>query len=63
MVEPLGDKMDLYMTMSHYDHVVARIDAHRGVEPGTRMNFYLDMERAHFFEPGEMGKNLGLEEG
>ena len=63
VTEPLGDKMDLYLATEKHGHVVARIDAHRGVEPETQQLFYLDMERSHFFEPGETGKNLTLSNG
>ena len=63
VTEPLGDKMDLYLATEKHGHVVARIDAHRGVEPDTQQLFYVDMQRTHFFEPGETGKNLTLSNG
>ncbi len=58
VVEPLGDKMDVYLATAENPHVVARIDAHRGIDPGAQQTFYFDMTRAHFFEPGEAGVNL-----
>lgn len=58
VTEPLGDKMDLYLVTPNHDHVVARIDAHRGLETGEALDFYLDMDRVHFFEPGDTGINL-----
>jgi len=61
VTEPLGDKMDLYLITPNHDHVVARVDAHRGLETGAQLDFYLDMERVHFFEPGETGVNLTRE--
>ena len=60
VVEPLGDKMDLYVSTAAHSHIVARIDAHRGVEPNTQQRFYIDMERVHLFEQGETGRNLTL---
>ena len=58
VVEPLGDKMDVYLSTAEHPHVVARIDAYRNVKPDTDLLFYLDTERIHFFEPGPMGQNL-----
>jgi len=67
VVEPLGDKMDVYAATDHHDHLVARIDAHRGLEPDQTMMVYLNTDRLHFFEPdrpdaapNESGLNLCL---
>ena len=60
VVEPLGAKMDLYLATEHDSQVIARVDAHGGIEPGSKQRFYLDMDRAHFFETGESGANLCL---
>ena len=61
VIEPLGDKMDLYLATSNHAHIVARIDAHRGLETDTEHPFYLDVNRIHFFEPGDAGRSLTLE--
>ena len=61
VTEPLGDKMDVYLATDNHPHIVARIDAHRGLKPDTQQDFYLDLSRVHFFEPGETGRNLTLE--
>ena len=58
VVEPLGDKMDLYLSTADEPQIVARIDAHRGFEPGAEQRFYLDTSRLHLFDPGEAGANL-----
>ena len=58
VVEPLGDKMDLYMSTAGHPHIVARIDAHRGVTPDTERDFYVDTKRIHFFASGDDGVNL-----
>ncbi len=60
VVEPLGEKMDLYLSTENHPHIVARIDAEGGVKPGQRVNMHLDLSKVHIFEPGEMGKNLSL---
>ena len=61
VIEPLGDKMDLYASTPNQPHVIARVEAHSGVEPDMTLPFHIDMDRVHFFEPGEEGANLGLE--
>ena len=61
VTEPLGDKMDLYLATERHPHIVARIDAHHGVESNAEQLFYLDMDRIHFFDTGSLGKNLTLD--
>jgi multiple sugar transport system ATP-binding protein len=58
LVQPLGDKMDVYLATDHHPHVVAHLDAFSGVQAGQRLTMYLDLSRVHFFEPGENGKRL-----
>jgi len=61
VVEPLGDKMDVYLSTPDHGHIVARIDADRPHEPGETQPFYVDLTRLHFFEPGPDGANLALQ--
>ncbi len=61
VLEPLGDKMDVYLTTPDHGHIVARIDATSKVTPDTEHPFRIDPSRMHFFEPGEDGVNLTLE--
>ena len=60
VVEPLGEKMDLYVGTEKHPHMVARIDAETGLEPGQIVNMNLDMDKVHIFESGEAGRNLSL---
>jgi len=60
VVEPLGEKMDLYAATDHHDHIVARVDAERDVRGGQDAELHLDLTKIHVFEPGEMGENLSL---
>jgi len=67
VIEPLGDRMDIYLATDKHDHVVARIEARRGLEPNTDVKLYLNTDRLHFFEPDvedaaphESGLNLCL---
>jgi multiple sugar transport system ATP-binding protein len=55
VVEPLGDKMDVYLYTDRHPHVVARIDARRSIAPNERMAVQFDTDRLHFFELGDPG--------
>jgi multiple sugar transport system ATP-binding protein len=58
VVEPLGDAMDVSFETPSNGHVVARVPAHVGLTPGETMRLLPDAHLAHFFEPGEFGRNL-----
>ncbi len=60
VVEPLGDKMDVYMQTQTHDRIVCRVDAHSRIEEGMNMTMHLNMGRVHLFEPGELGRNVSL---
>ncbi len=60
VVEILGDKMDVHMTAQDQTPLVARVDAHVGLEEGQQVQMYLDTTKIHVFEPGDMGANLCL---
>jgi multiple sugar transport system ATP-binding protein len=58
LVQPLGDKMDVYLATDAHKKAVAHVDAFAGVKAGETMNMHFDMTRVHFFEPGEIGPKL-----
>jgi multiple sugar transport system ATP-binding protein len=58
VIEPLGDKMDVYLSTSQHPRVVAHIDAHRGLTPNETRPMYIDLNRLHFFETGGDGATL-----
>ncbi len=60
VVEPLGEKMDLYAGTEKHPQMVARIDAETGLEPGQTVNMNLDMAKVHIFETDEAGRNVSL---
>jgi ABC-type sugar transport system ATPase subunit len=60
VVEPLGSDMDVYMSTPLHDHVVGRVPARQGLELGKTTAVVVDVDRAHFFEPGATGMNLSL---
>ena len=58
VIEPLGEKMDLYCSSKKQRPIIARVDAEAGPEPGQSVELHLDLGRVHIFEPGETGRNL-----
>jgi len=63
VVEPLGEKMDLYAATPKHPHIVARVDARRDVRAGQGLELHLDMKKIHVFEPGPTGLNLMTDSG
>ena len=61
VVEPLGEKMDIYAETPRHPHIVARVDAQAGITAGQNILLNLDMRKLHLFEPGETGVNLTSE--
>ncbi len=62
VVEPLGDKMDVYMMSAKHPHIVCRIDSHAGLKEGQELPMYIDVNRVHVFAGGDNGKNVTLEQ-
>jgi multiple sugar transport system ATP-binding protein len=60
VVEPLGDRMDVYVTTKAHDKIVCRVDAHTHLREGQEMPLYVDVDRVHVFEPGDTGMNVTL---
>lgn len=58
LVQPLGDKMDVYLATERHDHLVAHLDASLPTQAGERLDVYVDPAKVHFFEPGETGRRL-----
>ena len=58
LVQPLGDKMDVYVATDRHPKAVAHVDAFAGVKAGDLVGMHFDMGRVHFFEPGEIGPKL-----
>ena len=58
LVELLGDRKDVYMTVGSSGSLVGRLDARAPVREGEEMEMFVDMSRAHVFEPGELGVNV-----
>jgi multiple sugar transport system ATP-binding protein len=58
--EPLGEKMDVYLSAPWKDRLVARVDARSDIGSDMAVDLYVDMQRAHVFEPGDLGNNIGV---
>jgi len=60
VVEPLGERMDVFVSTKRHGHIVCRVDARLPVKEGEHATFAVDTERIHFFEPGDEGRNVSL---
>jgi multiple sugar transport system ATP-binding protein len=58
LVQPLGDKMDVHLATKQRTKAIAHVDAFAGIKPGDALDLYFDMNRVHFFAPGEIGPKL-----
>jgi multiple sugar transport system ATP-binding protein len=60
VVEPLGDRMDVYLTSASGNRFIANVDPHIHLKPNDSVQVYLDVDRLHVFEPGLTGANITL---
>jgi multiple sugar transport system ATP-binding protein len=58
VVEPLGDRMDIHASTDRHPSITCRTDGRSAVREGQPLVLAVDMQRAHFFEPGPAGRNL-----
>ena len=58
LVQPLGDKMDVYLATERHARVVAHVDAYGGISAEQEALMFIDSSRVHFFEAGENGKRI-----
>jgi len=60
VVEPLGDRKDVYLTSMSGQKFIANLDPHTALDVDHQVTMYIDICKAHIFEPGETGKNISL---
>ncbi|MCK6484765.1 MAG: sn-glycerol-3-phosphate ABC transporter ATP-binding protein UgpC [Phycisphaerae bacterium] len=60
VVEPLGDVMDVFLSTSVHEGLVARISARTRMAEGQVVPLVIDMLGSHLFEPGATGANVSL---
>ena len=58
LLQPLGAKMDVYLSTTRHERIVAHVDARTGLSVGATLPVAIDMDHVHFFEPGEAGRTL-----
>ncbi len=63
VVEPLGDRMDVYLDTPGGQRFVANVDPHEDLRARQEVLMYIDVERCHVFEPGDTGRNISLDQG
>ncbi len=60
VVEPLGEKIDLYVATPRTSGLVARVDAASDLTGGQDVQLHLDLNKIHVFAPGANGANLTI---
>jgi multiple sugar transport system ATP-binding protein len=62
LVQPLGDRADVYFSTPRHERIVAQMDASVGANVGMGVGetilIYVDLDRVHFFESGGSGRCL-----
>ena len=58
LIESLGSSMDVYLTTSPGQRLVARVGASNACKPGQSVDLTVSAAHAHLFEPGAYGANL-----
>ncbi|MEN6384539.1 MAG: sn-glycerol-3-phosphate ABC transporter ATP-binding protein UgpC [Phycisphaerales bacterium] len=60
VVEPLGDRMDAYLTTRANEKLIVNIDPHTKIKVDEKITIYFNVNKIHIFEPGDIGKNISL---
>lgn len=60
IIEPLGDRMDVYLTTQTNEKLIANIDPHTKMNLDEKVAIYFDMNKVHIFELGDIGENVSL---
>lgn len=58
VVEPLGDRQDIFVHTAKGDELVARLETDEQCSVGDSVRLGIRPEAMHFFEPGESGRHL-----
>lgn len=61
VVEPLGDRKDVYLTADNGQKFIANLDPHIDIQMDQQVEMFMDIDKIHIFEPGDTGKNMKLE--
>lgn len=60
VVEPLGDRKDVYLTGRSGQKFIANLDPYTAIGVDDQVMIYINTEKVHIFEPGEIGQNVSL---
>ncbi|MBC8132528.1 MAG: sn-glycerol-3-phosphate ABC transporter ATP-binding protein UgpC [Deltaproteobacteria bacterium] len=60
LVQPLGDRMNVYLATAKQENIIAQVSADAKLHAGDTVPVSFDMNRAHFFAPGDAGAALAL---
>ncbi|MFC1792540.1 ABC transporter ATP-binding protein [Planctomycetota bacterium] len=60
VIEPVGNRTDVYLTHSTGQKFITVIDPHTTLKVNDNVKLYLDIEKIHIFEPEETGRNITL---
>ena len=60
IVEPLGDRKEVYMTSSSGHKFIANLDPHIQIKTGEPVILHIDVNKVHIFEPYDTGRNVNL---
>jgi multiple sugar transport system ATP-binding protein len=63
IVEPLGNRVDIYLTSNTGTKFIANTDPHIEINVQDVVKVHIDSEKIHIFEPGEAGRNITLSDG
>ena len=58
IIEPLGDRKDVYLVSASGQKFIANLDPHTAIDIDHQVTMYVDISKAHVFEPGETGRNV-----
>ncbi len=59
-LESLGDKIDVHLSTGHHACLVARLDGRAVPDAEGPKRVYVDLDRVHFFDADDEGRNLCL---
>jgi multiple sugar transport system ATP-binding protein len=60
VVEPLGERQDVYLTTEHAHKLIARIDADQTLTVGAEISVLIESQQIHFFEQAGDQQNIAL---
>ncbi|MGB2861907.1 MAG: ABC transporter ATP-binding protein [Sedimentisphaerales bacterium] len=60
VIEPVGNRTDVYLTHTSGQKIIAGIDPHTTLAVNDNVKLYLNIEKIHIFESEETGRNVTL---